>query len=89
MSAAFARMISMAIAIVGLGLPGTAFGAEPAARPLEIYFIDVLGGAATLLVTPERESILIDSGWPGWRTATPSGSSTSSRTSPAATTSTT
>ena len=35
------------------------------ARPLEIYFIDVEGGAATLLVTPERESILIDSGWPG------------------------
>jgi competence protein ComEC len=34
-------------------------------RPLEIYFIDVDGGAATLLVTPEHESILIDSGWPG------------------------
>ncbi len=40
--------------------------AQPAAtRPLEIYFIDVAGGAATLLVTPERESVLIDSGWPG------------------------
>ena len=35
------------------------------ARPLEIFFIDVQGGAATLIVTPERESILIDSGWPG------------------------
>lgn len=34
-------------------------------RPLEIFFIDVLGGAATLIVTPERESILIDTGWPG------------------------
>ena len=34
-------------------------------RPLEIYFIDVMGGAATLVVTPEGESILIDSGWPG------------------------
>ena len=34
-------------------------------RPLEIYFIDVDGGAATLLITPDRESILIDSGWPG------------------------
>ena len=40
-------------------------GAEQAApRPLEIYFIDVEGGAATLLVTPDRESILMDSGWP-------------------------
>src|SRR4051794_19944148 len=34
-------------------------------RGLEVYFIDVQGGAATLLVTPERESVLIDSGWPG------------------------
>jgi competence protein ComEC len=34
-------------------------------RALEIDFIDVMGGAATLLVTPDRESILIDSGWPG------------------------
>ncbi len=34
-------------------------------RGLEIYFIDVQGGASTLVVTPERESILIDSGWPG------------------------
>src|SRR6516165_3779601 len=32
---------------------------------MEIDFIDVMGGAATLLVTPERESVLIDSGWPG------------------------
>ena len=37
----------------------------PATRGLEVYFIDVLGGAATLVITPERESILIDSGWPG------------------------
>jgi competence protein ComEC len=39
--------------------------AQPETRPLEIFFIDVQGGAATLVVTPERESILIDSGWPG------------------------
>jgi len=39
---------------------------EPAPkRGLDIYYIDVMGGAATLLVTPERESILIDTGWPG------------------------
>ncbi|WP_240907290.1 ComEC/Rec2 family competence protein [Paludisphaera rhizosphaerae] len=36
-----------------------------AAADLEIYFVDVLGGAATLVVTPERETILVDSGWPG------------------------
>jgi beta-lactamase superfamily II metal-dependent hydrolase len=40
---------------------------EPAATgPLDLYFIDAMGGAATLLVTPEKESILIDSGWPGF-----------------------
>ena len=43
----------------------TAIAQTTSARPLEIYFIDVEGGAATLLVTPDRESILIDSGWPG------------------------
>ena len=39
--------------------------ARAADRTLDIYIIDVLGGAATLIVTPEAESILIDSGWPG------------------------
>jgi competence protein ComEC len=34
---------------------------------LEIYFIDTEGGAATLIVTPARESILIDNGNPGAR----------------------
>jgi hypothetical protein len=40
-----------------------AVASEP--RPLEIFFIDVMGGAATLVVTPEGESILLDTGWPG------------------------
>jgi beta-lactamase superfamily II metal-dependent hydrolase len=31
---------------------------------LEIYWIDVEGGGGTLIVTPAKESILIDSGWP-------------------------
>lgn len=31
---------------------------------LDIYFIDVEGGAATLIVTPAGESLLIDSGYP-------------------------
>lgn len=32
---------------------------------LEIYWIDVEGGAATLIVTPDSETILMDAGWPG------------------------
>ncbi len=31
---------------------------------LDLYFIDVEGGAATLIVTPAGESVLIDSGYP-------------------------
>jgi beta-lactamase superfamily II metal-dependent hydrolase len=33
---------------------------------LEIYYVDVEGGAATLIVTPARESILVDAGWAGF-----------------------
>ena len=31
--------------------------------PLEIYWIDVEGGAATLIVSPSRQSLLVDTGW--------------------------
>ncbi len=34
-------------------------------KTLDIYVLDADGGAATLIVSPEGESILIDSGWPG------------------------
>jgi beta-lactamase superfamily II metal-dependent hydrolase len=37
----------------------------PAARNLEIYFIDVEGGQATLIVSPSKQSMLVDAGWPG------------------------
>jgi beta-lactamase superfamily II metal-dependent hydrolase len=36
---------------------------------LDLYFIDVEGGAATLIVTPSNESILVDTGNPGQRDA--------------------
>jgi len=32
-------------------------------KPLEIFFIDVEGGQATLFVTPGGDSLLIDTGW--------------------------
>lgn len=37
-----------------------------AAKPLQIFFIDVEGGQATLLVSPSGESVLIDTGWSGY-----------------------
>ena len=41
-------------------------GLLPAAKNLEIYFIDVEGGQATLMLSPSGESILIDTGWGGF-----------------------
>jgi competence protein ComEC len=42
---------------------------QPAARTLDVYFIDVEGGGATLLVSPAGPSLLIDAGNPGERDA--------------------
>ncbi len=39
--------------------------AVPSGKALEIYFVDVEGGQATLFVTPEGRSLLVDTGWPG------------------------
>jgi beta-lactamase superfamily II metal-dependent hydrolase len=43
--------------------------AEEKSRGLDIYFVDTEGGAATLVVTPAGESVLIDCGNPGSRDA--------------------
>lgn len=37
-----------------------------AAETLEVYFVDVEGGQATLVVSPSGESMLVDAGWPGY-----------------------
>ena len=51
------------------------FLAKAQDRNLEIYWIDVEGGASTLIISPSGESMLIDTGWTEGR-ATPSGFST-------------
>jgi beta-lactamase superfamily II metal-dependent hydrolase len=39
----------------------------PAAdKTLDIFFIDVEGGQATLMITPDKQSLLVDTGWPGF-----------------------
>ena len=48
--------------MLGVVLAATVASAQPA---LDIYHVDVEGGAATLIVTPARESVLVDAGWPG------------------------
>jgi beta-lactamase superfamily II metal-dependent hydrolase len=49
--------------VAGLLATGTARTA--AANALNIYFIDVEGGQSTLIVTPDRHSLLVDTGWAG------------------------
>src|SRR6267154_603335 len=53
--------------LLGLFLPpgAPAVPAPDSRRTLQIYFVDVEGGQATLFVTPEGQSLLIDTGWPG------------------------
>jgi competence protein ComEC len=46
---------------------GSVFGSSPAVAAkgdLQVYFVDVEGGQSTLFVTPEKQSLLIDTGWP-------------------------
>jgi beta-lactamase superfamily II metal-dependent hydrolase len=58
---ALAATVALTLPIVGLAGTPTLTGGE---RGLDFYFLDVEGGAATLMVTPNRESVLVDSGWP-------------------------
>ncbi len=39
--------------------------AKDKVKDLRVYFVDVEGGQATLFVTPQGRSLLIDTGWPG------------------------
>jgi len=51
--------------ILALALLAAAFTCEAAPQSLDIYFIDVEGGQSTLLVTPQRQTFLIDTGFAG------------------------
>src|SRR6266404_2725811 len=55
----------VALLSLSLGLFASAAAAPGAQKALQIYFIDVEGGQATLFVTPEGKALLIDTGWPG------------------------
>lgn len=55
--------------MMALVLLAAAVTARAEAPTLDIYWVDVEGGAATLIVTPAKESILIDTGWPGGTSA--------------------
>lgn len=59
-------MRKVLVFILPLVLAVSSFAKPPAGKALEIYYVDVEGGAATLIVTPAGESILVDTGWPGF-----------------------
>ncbi len=61
----FGRFISCCCLLAVLSSPASA----APGKGLNIYFIDTEGGAATLIVTPAGESLLIDCGNPGARDA--------------------
>jgi competence protein ComEC len=54
----------LGVAALAIAVCGPMKSATVPPRPLDIFFVDVEGGAATLMVTPNGESVLVDSGWP-------------------------
>jgi beta-lactamase superfamily II metal-dependent hydrolase len=50
-----------------LALVATAAQADQKTKTLDVYWIDSEGGGSTLIVTPNNESVLIDTGNPGRR----------------------
>ena len=62
MRSIFRTFIMQALALIFAS--STLLAAET--KPLQIYFIDVEGGQATLMVTPFGQTLLIDTGWPGF-----------------------
>jgi competence protein ComEC len=58
-----AKLLCLTLVLVVSGVSLNAFAAPHS--PLQIYFVDVEGGQATLFVTPSQHSLLIDTGWPG------------------------
>ena len=50
-------VLALCMSLIGSGLA--------AAQTMEVAFIDVEGGQATLIVSPSGQSMLVDTGWPG------------------------
>lgn len=61
------RALTVFVVVLALTAPGLAQAPNaPAQTPnLEIYWVDVEGGAATLFISPTGESLLFDTGYPG------------------------
>lgn len=60
MTAAASLVLLVSASVTAVGQGGTKEDGK-----LKVFFVDVEGGQSTLFVTPEGESLLIDTGWPG------------------------
>jgi competence protein ComEC len=58
--------LSLLLTLAGFGLLVPTAAGKRVSKPLQIYLVDVEGGQATLIVSPSGQSILIDTGWPGF-----------------------
>jgi beta-lactamase superfamily II metal-dependent hydrolase len=55
--------MAWALALVAVVTAALAAQRSGTARPLDIYWVDVEGGGATLIVSPSGQSLLVDTGW--------------------------
>ena len=53
------------VAVLALAVAVSAVRADQKTKALDVYWIDSEGGGSTLIVTPNNESVLIDTGNPG------------------------
>jgi len=59
------RAFALALGVLAVTASSSTLGQNAPARNLEIHWVDVEGGAATLFVSPTGESLLLDTGYPG------------------------
>ncbi|MFZ0630373.1 MAG: MBL fold metallo-hydrolase [Acidobacteriaceae bacterium] len=58
------RLICIVLFVIGFLAIGRSVRAQAPSGKLRIFFVDVEGGQSTLFVTPDKHSLLIDTGWP-------------------------
>jgi competence protein ComEC len=58
------RRWTRVLLVCALGFASASCPAWAAKGDLQVYFVDVEGGQATLFLTPTKQSLLIDTGWP-------------------------
>lgn len=59
-------LMSAVMLLVAVELAGPVGARSQTTRTLDVYFVDVEGGQATLVVSPSGQSLLVDAGWPGF-----------------------